>query len=156
MRRRAFTVAELVLALALLAVGVLATAALSISLLRGDRKAIDSSVGTMVARQVLKQHVDQVRANIPVGRKASFWAQDWVNTPWQTGTVRNNDTDFSYAIYAHTVTDTSGTPVGSALPNNRLRKLNVLVHWWASEQARRSGYGKLQASATMLIHEADQ
>jgi hypothetical protein len=144
----------------MLAVGVTALSILSVglvlfSILRTDRKTVDTSVGGLVARQVLDRAIDRVRADQPAGTKAQFWGGSFVTTPFEAGNLTNNGTSFHYEVRAETVQDTTGTDVGSTLPSNRLKKVDVVVTWWGSEQHDRSGYGELRVETSRLVGEVE-
>lgn len=147
--------AELLVAVGFFAVAVLAILGLTLSVLRMDSKAAQTSAGTLVADQLLQQTVASVRADSPPNTKASFWGSEYLNPAWAEGVVLNNDTQFHYVIYATTVTDAGGTPVGSLASDNRLKKLDVRVWWFNESPTSRSGYGRLEAQVTQLVSEAE-
>lgn len=156
MSQRAFSLPELLLAIALFAVAILSIVALSLSVLRTDRKTVDTGVAHSVARQVLLRSLEQVRTDQPGGSKVNFWNNNYVTQPFLKGKQNSNGTDFEYSIYAETVVSTSASPVGGAVTGNRLKKVDVIVWWWNSDRATRTGYGKLQISTSRLVSEADR
>lgn len=154
MRRRAFSLAELLLAVALFAIIILGVLALSISVLKTERKAADTTVGKSVAQSLATRLLDQVRADSPVGTRANFLAYNTPNTAFQTGTSRVQRTDYQYSIFVSTVSDNGGVNVGSAIGNNRLKRMEVRVSWWAVNAGQtRAGYGQLTTSLCQLVAE---
>jgi len=51
--------------------------------------------------------------------------------------------------------DTSGTGVGGATPNNRLKKVDISVTWWDSDTQQRQGYGQLKVMNSRLVSEGE-
>ena len=49
----------------------------------------------------------------------------------------------------------AGGPLGGAIPNNRVKKVDILVWWWEarSNNGQRQGYGKMQVQASRLVEE---
>ena len=154
-RRQAFSLAELLVALALISVAILSVLALSISVARGNREGVDKTVGTVVASQVLERLVDQLRADVPPGTKATFWGGEFTGSPYDTGTIINNKTEYKYEIFARTVTDTSGSSLGGSTPDNRLKKVDITVYWWDSDSQSHQGYGDLKVTVSRLISEGE-
>ena len=151
----AFSLGELLVALGLIAVAILSVLALSITIAKSNREGIDHGVGNVVATQISDRLIDQLKTDTPAGSKEAFFAKDFISTPYDQGVLSNNNTDFSYEIYARTVTDTSGSSLGGTTLNNRLKKLDVMVHWWDSNTKDHQGYGELQVSVSRLINEAE-
>jgi Tfp pilus assembly protein PilV len=150
-----FSLGELLVALGLFAVAILAVLALSISAARGNREGFDTSVGSVVAVQLVDSLINQLKADEPAGVYDDFWDNDFTVTPYLTGSLVNNGTEFQYTVLATTVVDSSGTEIGSAVAGNRLKKVDVRVHWWDSESQNRQGYGELKVVNTRLISEAE-
>lgn len=153
--RRAFSLAELLVALGLISVAILGLLALSIALAKGNQEGIDKTIGGEVASQLTDRLVAQLRSDTPPGTRSGFWNNDYTATPWDQGTFQNNGTTYNYKLYAETVRDTSGQPVGGGTAGNRLKKVDVYVWWWDSETKAHQGYGELKVLSTRLVSEAE-
>ena len=109
---RGFSLGELLVTMGLLATAILALLGLSILIAQADREGVDTRVAAVVASSLVEKLVDQVRADSPTGTAANFWDNDHVGTPWESGVVTNNGTQYQYRILARTVRDSVGDPVG--------------------------------------------
>lgn len=154
-QQRAFSLAEMLVALGLIAVAILSILALSISITRGNQEGTDRAIGGVVARQLVKRLVDRLRADIPAGTRADFWDNEHGVTPFEDDVFRSNNTEFQYKIFATSVTDGTGDSVGGATVGNRLKKVDIVVNWWNSETEQRQGYGQLEIRNTRLVSEAE-
>ncbi|ODT79833.1 hypothetical protein ABS71_00705 [bacterium SCN 62-11] len=153
--RRAFSLAELLIAAALFTITILGVMALSLSVLKTQRKANDLGEGKSVAQATLGRLLDQVRTDNPAGTRAGFFNSNSGTNPFQSGTSRVGRTDFQYRTYVTTVTDALNNPLGGTLPNNRLKNVQVEVNWWGADQSQnRSGYGRLSTTFTQLVGES--
>lgn len=150
-----FTLAELMVAVFLVAVAMLSVFALTISVLRTDQKTRDTSVGREVAQMLAERTFARVRADQPAGTRANFWENDFVGAPYETGSYKQGSTEFKYTIYAQTVVDTLGDSVGGNVDENRLKKVDVILSWWDSDAHDRTGYGQLKVYSSHLFSEAD-
>lgn len=157
--RRAFSFTELLLAVGLLSIVVLTLVALTISTLRSNQKAALLGPATQVAETMLNQRLYQVDHDVPAGTRDAFWAASGV---WQDSTVDgqlvSGGVTYDYVIYANTVLDPSGVPLGTAAgePGNRVKKVDLIL-WWYDTRAQggsRQGMGKLELQATRLINES--
>ncbi|MCA9796935.1 MAG: prepilin-type N-terminal cleavage/methylation domain-containing protein [Candidatus Eremiobacteraeota bacterium] len=159
MSRRGFTLAELIVAIAFLAIIVLSLTALATQAVRYSRKGVDTSVGNEVAQSNLERHIRQAMLDNPSGDYDRFWNNPHVATPFVTGQEQVGKTEFTYAIYAQTLLDqTNGTNLGSlsgGLSDNRVKQVWCVVHWYDSQVKARQGYGQLEARATTIIAERD-
>lgn len=155
MKRCGFSLAELMLALGITSLAILSVGLVLLSILRSDRKTLDTALGGLVARQVLDRTMDRVRADQPAGTKAQFWGSDFVSTPFEAGNITNNGTAFHYEVRAETVVNTGGDDVGGGLTSNRLKKVDVLITWWGSEQNDRTGYGELKVQTSRVVGEVE-
>lgn len=151
---RAFTLGEVLVALGLIAVAILAVLALSISVARTSQEGVDQSVGGLVATQLLDSLVDRLRADPPGGLRKRFLDNDYTSSPFESGTIDNNGTEYEYEIFARTVVKTDGSPIGASM-GRRLKKVDVVVSWWDAKDTQRQGYGKLQFFQSRLIGEAE-
>ena len=152
--QKAFSLAELLVALGLIAVAILSVLALSIAVARTNQEGIDQNVGNTVSNQVLLRLMDQLRADSPTGIRDRFWDRDFVSTPFESKALTNNDTEFQYEIFARTITDSLGNPMGAAT-DSRLKKVDIVVRWWDSENQDRQGYGELRVTRSRLVCEAE-
>lgn len=152
---RGLSLAEMMVALGLISVAILAVLALSISIARVNREGTDRAIGGVVARQLVERLIDSLRADIPAGSTADFWNNEHTSTPFESGIFRTNDTDFEFKIFASSVVDAGGDSVGGTTVGNRLKKVDVFVYWWDSETEERQGYGKLEIQNTRLVSEAE-
>ena len=136
--RRAFSVAEIILALAMISVAVLTLLGLSLRSLQSSRKVLDTSSGQLVAEQVLERLVYEAERN----STALIWTS--ISTPYQQDTVTMGQTVFNVTVY---VTDVAGF-----VAPKRLRKLDSTVIWQDAPQGK-AGQGRLKIEATRLLHE---
>ena len=138
------------------ATAILSIIGLSISVLRTDSKALETSAGTLIADQVAQRLIAQLKADSPGGTRANFMDNEFVVNPWDKGSLKNENTEFFYTVHASTVTDaTTGDPLGASLNGNRLKKADIHV-WWASQNEQdRQGSGRLEVRMSKLISEAD-
>lgn len=150
---RAFSVAEVILATALVAVCLLLVMALLISMLRGDRKAQDLGEAQLASETIVAALMDSVATDTPSGSKAAFWSTDAV--AYRVGEMNANHTRFQYQIDLSTVQDTLGAPVGTrpGLTNNRLKQLSITVRWSQGPTATKFGSGRFECCFLKLVHE---
>ncbi|MEW6282319.1 MAG: hypothetical protein AB1758_27175, partial [Candidatus Eremiobacterota bacterium] len=124
--RRGLTLAELVLAISILAVSLLALFTLCLSALRVQSKSSNTVQAVMVAERELSQAVYMSLSDNPPGSLDELFDSDfpYPSVAWRTGVRRAGATDFHYAIYAETLRDTAGNPIGTATGNtmNRVKK----------------------------------
>lgn len=158
-RRRGLSLAEVLLAMLVVALLVLTTAAMNFSMLRSNKKSTDRPVGYLAAQQILARELYGVQDDNPAGSKAAFWAGNWPNTPWRSGQEVVNRTQFQYDIYAVTLQDViSGEPLGNQAPgfvNNRIKKIDIRVNWTQSPDGTRGGAGILRSTYTRFLHESE-
>lgn len=145
---------ELVVAVGIFAVVILTLVALTASGIRAQRESQELANAALVARRQLERELDKVRQDSPAGTRAYFWDGDFTSSPFILDRTRVGPTEFTYAIYAHTVDDQiSGAQLGTGVANNRLKRVEIVVNWWGSEQQQRQGYGKLSTRASVLVNE---
>lgn len=83
-----------------------------------------------------------------------FFAQNSATVPWRVGNSLVGNTDFSYAIYAQTVSDAAtGNDLGQGELNNHLKKVDIVVYWWDGQVRARAGQGQLRTTASLLVNE---
>ena len=156
MTRRAFSLAELLVALGLFAVAILAILGLSISVARGSQEGEDQAVAGTVSRHLLERVVDRVRTDSPPGTAQDFWDNEHpASNPWEDDEYESNNTLYQYRVFATTVNNTLGDPVGGTTPGNRLKKIDIVINWWDSDTTERAGYGKLEFRNSRLVSEGE-
>ena len=146
---------ELLLALGLIAVTILSVLGLSIGIARSNQEGVDRTVGGVVATNLVKRLLSQVKSDNPSGTTANFWGQDSGSLAYEEGVYSNNNTDYNYKIFVLDVKDTAGDPIGDASTENRLKKVDVRIAWWGSEGQARQGQGKLEVKLSRLISESE-
>ncbi len=151
-----FTLSEVLIAIAAFVVAILVTLALAVSMTRMSRETVDRSVAVQTANRLLERTLRSIRnGGVPV-TEANFWANEYpVGTPLLANTERVGGADFAYEIFATTVTDTVGTPIGSLGPDNRLKKVTVRLNWFAPQGQARAGYGMLETQVSRLVREGE-
>ncbi len=145
---RGYNLAEIVLAVGLAVVVTLALLGVGLSATRSNRKATDSVAGQLVADTVLENTLHAAAKD----NADPLWASDSGTTPLATGTVQVGATAFEYRVFARNVpvSPDPGLPPPPGAPL-LLKKVDVEVSWWNSDQAARQGYGNLKAYATRTI-----
>lgn len=134
----------MILAMALASVAVLSLVALSLSALRGERKASDSLVGELVASEAMERLVYDMQAST----SHPLWAQNSATVAYGTENTVSSGTEFTLVTYASDMDSATFTP-------RRLKRLHVVARWWRAENdgGGRSGMGKLEAHAIRLVRE---
>lgn len=155
--RWGFTVAEVLLTLALMTMAILALMGLSFSSLKATTKSADVTRGVQVAQQYLDRIIEQALADQPAGMRASFFDQDIPGQPWRTVDIPLGQTRFTVKLFVQTVQDSStGASLGGAAgAGNRLKKVDAVVSWWDGDgqSQGRAGYGRLQTQLSQLVSE---
>ena len=141
---RAFTLAEVLLAVGLAVVVILALLGMGLSVVRSDQKSVDTLSGQSVADGLLEDFLHQAAKDAA----DPLWAANSQTQPYQEGQVQVGATSFTYRVYAYDIDVPAPiTPAPPGVPLT-IKKVNVLVNWWGSDIADRSGYGNLRAYAT--------
>lgn len=154
--RNGFSLLELLLGVFITAIAILGVIALSLSLLRGDRKAVDTSAAQAVADHVVSAQVYAVENDLPAGKRSDFWDHDYPQSGggFLVGDYEMNRTQFHYQIDAVTVVSGSSTPLGSGVSHNRLKRVEVHLTWKdAAGNGNRQGSGMLRYDSVRLVHE---
>lgn len=141
---RGFTVAEVLLALALITIAVLTLLGLSLYSLNASRKSRDVTAGQMVAEQTLERLVYEADTN----PASTLWSQNSQTVPYQQQQVTMEPSVFNVTVFVSNVVDTGGQFVAGS----RLKRLESLVVWQDAQNGK-SGYGQLRVRATRLVHE---
>lgn len=154
--RRAFSLAEVLLSVGIMAMALVALFNLVGSALKNSSRTENLAVAGDVAEQQLNREIYGALNDQPGGARDDFWKNDFVALAWRQGTRQVNHMDFHYAIYAQTVNDAvTGKPIGlTSAKSNRIKKVDIVV-WWmhASPHGGRQGYGRLRTGATRIVNE---
>lgn len=148
---------EVLLALGLIAVALLALIGHSTLLTASMQKSDDSTIAATLARSHLDRIAQGVALDHPAGRRAAIWAHHQPDTPLETITERVGVTEYRIALRVTDVRHAgSGQilgsgPTGTENPRTRLKQVEALVTWWDSSQPQRSGYGELRLQAARLL-----
>jgi len=140
-----FTLAEVILAIGLVAVVILTVVGLTLAAIRSNTKAAVLGQATQVSDTLLKETIYGVENDLPPGTRASFWA---AAGPWiPPKRVTMGGTEYEYNI--------SVNPVGGFATPNRLAKVELHLFWWdsAAQGGEREGYGRLELHVARLVHE---
>lgn len=141
-RRVGFSLAELLLALALATITILTLMALSLSGLRSNRKSTDTVSGRLVAETRMQELIYAMQS----GQGEGLWLHS-ASSPYSVDTVRLGNLDFQLVVY-------TSDPDPTLVAPNRLRNLEVRAEWMGGEGgASRAGMGRLQARCVRLVHE---
>lgn len=141
--RGGFSVAEILLALALVSVAILTLLGLSLRSLQMDRKSGDLVAGQLVAEQILERLCYEAERN----STGPIWNAS-VPSPYSVDLVSAGGSDFRITTYVTDVIDAAS----SFTAGRRLRQLRSVVEWSDAPQGK-AGEGRLRISATRLIHE---
>ncbi len=133
-------------AVGLITVAILFLMGLTTAAVRSSNKSANLYPGYQVARKEL------ARVTAAAATDPTFWDQDYLTTPWESGSLRVGNTEFNFEVFAQTLGDrTTGAPLGTATSaNNRVKKVDIVVRWWGGE---RQGHGELAVRATQLVNE---
>lgn len=140
---RGFTLAEFLLAIALAAVALLSLVAVSLTALRSNRKATDTTVGSLLAEQTLEQTTYAMQSNTA----APIWGYNNALVEYSLDTVNLSNQDFTLIVYAR-------DPVAGLATPHRLKRIEVVARWWDAQSGQnRAGMGRLEARAVRLVRE---
>lgn len=131
---RAFTLAEVMLALGLATVILLSLVSLSAVALQSTQKGSDALAAEECAHAVLERFVYGLE-----GAGPSFWTQTSYASPYATDDVQVGSTTYSSKLNIAPVSGVNG-----------LLKVQVQVSWWAGEKGR-TGYGQLTREAVRFV-----
>ncbi len=149
--KRGFSVAELLLSLGFITTVILSVIGLTTTIHRTGQESADRISASIVADSEIQRVIAAAQAD------DNFWDFDHTATPYTTGSVIVDRTEFRYEVTATTVmdgVDELGTSGG--LSQNRLKKVNIVVNWWDSETTEHNGYGKLEFKASRLVSEINE
>ena len=152
----AFTLPEILLALGLIAVALMALVGHMTVLLNASQKGDDTSVASMVAQTHLERLTKQVQLDNPANSRAKIWAYNKADTPWSQPKETVGATDYEVSIFVTDVLSTNGHPLGSGAngtenPKTKLKQLQAVVTWWDPQDRGRPGLGRLELRAARLL-----
>lgn len=131
------------LATALATVALLSLVAVSLSALRSNRKATDTTVGSLLAEQTAEQLIYGMQSNTA----APIWNYSNALLEYSVDTVNLSNQDFTVIVYAR-------DPLAGLASPHRLKRIEVLTRWWdAQSNSNRSGMGRLEARTVRLVRE---
>jgi len=128
-RPSAFSLPEVVLAVALAAIVVLLLVALGLSALKSNQKASDQVLAQSLAHQWVERELYQAQQNASSG----LWSANSDTSAYSTQQVSVGLNSYQMALYVSDFNDPA-TP--------RLKRLRLRVSWWDGDD-RRAGYGRL-------------
>jgi prepilin-type N-terminal cleavage/methylation domain-containing protein len=151
--RTGFSVLELMVSLAILSVAAVFIISALTKLLSPSQKAVDLSIGVVVAQSVMKEEIHAIQSDTGSISKLNFLTNDAPPSAPILGSRRVNGTDFRYEInYATLIDDITGTPLGGPNLEQRAKKVDITVWWWnGSANDARHGYGELKTQATQIF-----
>ena len=135
--RRGFSLAEVLLALALAAILVLLSVALSLTAMKGNQKGSDLTLAQSLAHQWMAQEIYQAQHNAGAG----FWASNSDAAVYSSQELSLGPQRFTLSYYVSDASDTSA-------PN--LKKVRLRLSWWGGE-LNREGYGKLSTEVVRFV-----
>lgn len=149
-----FSLAEVLLAIGLLAVALLALIAQSTLLAKANQKQDDSAVASDVAQGILERIIRQAEQD-PAANQ-NLWGANSATTALISATEKVGFTEYRYQLFVSDVTSqVTGQVVGtgstgSESPDTRLKRLEIKVEWWGGEVQTHSEAGKLSVEAARL------
>ena len=145
--RSGFSLAELLFSLGIFTIGILALGGLSLAALKAEQKSVNVVEASQVAVKQLAER------SLSASIDPSFWATDHVSTPYAQGSQKVGETEYTFECYDLTVMNSeSGDTLGSGVPSNRVKKMDIVVNWY--EDSASSGYGKKSLRQTCLVNES--
>ncbi|MCA9781616.1 MAG: hypothetical protein KC800_33090 [Candidatus Eremiobacteraeota bacterium] len=153
----AYSLAEVLLALGLLSIALLALVGQSTLLVKSNQKADDRSIALDLSRQVIERASQSAETDNPAGRNADIFNYTSAANPFVRDTERIGFTDYDYELYITDVTNQmSGSilgsgPTGTESTHVRLKLFQAKVYWWNGETQSRTEYGKLEVETSRLI-----
>ena len=127
--------------MALVTVVLLTLVALSLTAMKSNRKATDSTTGQLLA----EQRIDQLVYGMQSDTNAAIWGHS-LPSAYSMEPLNVSDTDFTVAVYAR-------DPDPSLVTPNRLKRVEVVVSWWNAGSGNRAGMGRLEARFVRIVRE---
>lgn len=150
-----FSLAEVVVCLGILALALVVSVTLFLSMFRSAEKSSHNVSGVMVAETVMTQVLHDIFLGLRPGlTKADFFANNSPPSPPLSGSLVLSNTEYQYEMDYATVTSTTGTDLGAGLSGNRLKVVTVTCWWWGPTAAsQRAGQGRLSVQIRRLVNE---
>ena len=152
---RGLSLAEIIVAIAILAITLFSLLSVLVSGMQADKKAFLLATASNLADTELERAIQGV-AQADQGTRDAFWNGEFPHpgSPYRSGTRTVNNTQFDFSIHAVTVFDTSGVAVGDTEGDNdhRLKQLDIYVRWYESSTAK-LGQGQTVHHQRRLITE---
>ena len=152
-----FLLSEVMVAIGLIAIALMAMIGHSTLLMGAAQKGDDTSVAASVARSQLDKVAQGVLLDQPPGQRQTVWNHDDATVPFLTLKETVGNTDYDAQIFITDVVNTgTGLPLGTGPsgvenPKTRLKQIEATVSWWDSRNQEHVGYGKLELRAARLI-----
>ena len=156
-RPPAYSLAEVLLALGLLSIALLALIGQSTLLVKSNQKADDRSVALDLSEQVIKRVSQSAHTDTPPGRNADIFNFSSASTAFLNNQERIGFTDYDYELYISDVENQlSGAVLGTGLTGTesthvKLKLFQAKVYWWSGKTESRAEYGKLEVETSRLI-----
>lgn len=151
-----FSLAELMVALGMIAAMSLVVFALFLQLVKGAEKQTHLAAGVVLAEELMTERLQVIFNDAEPGlTKDDFFSTDSPpNAPLQ-GTMALGTTTYTYEMNYETVTNTFGDEVGGdPAANNRLKRVDITIWWWTGDpEEARQGYGLLRAGSSRFVNE---
>jgi hypothetical protein len=145
-RSGAFTLAEILLALGLVALTILTLTALSVSTLKANRKSTYVVDASQVSMKLMAEVAERAAGD------PGFWSTDYRTVPYEEGTHKAGRLEYQYRVFAQTLVDLqSGSNLGASVPTNRVKKMDIVVEWHANSSG--TGQGKRTLRSSCLVNE---
>jgi prepilin-type N-terminal cleavage/methylation domain-containing protein len=149
-----FSLVEVIIAMGLLGVGILTVIGLFGQMTKDAQKATDTGAGVLAAESVLNRTISEILRDAGPVTRADFFDLDSPPEAPIQGTITANRTIMTYEITYRTLQDTGGVALGSALPENRTKVVELTMWWWTDgPDSSRAGYGFLRTSASKMVNE---
>ena len=142
---------EVVFSLAIMTMTLLALVSLCSTCMHVNKKSSTQLIAVRIADSELQRLIQDALT----GQNPSFWKQDYPypTTPIVTNSTTVGSNEFTWAIYANTITSANASTLGAGRANNLLKKTQIVV-WWGSSTTR-EGYGKMSTSICRLVGQGD-
>ena len=141
---RGFSMLEIILAIALIAIAVLVLMGLATTALSARQKSLDTEAARQVAQAQLQRVIRSALNDSPSGSRRRLFGHN-SEAPLESGSSTTGVTEFSYSVFAKSLT------VGAA--PNRLAQVRVEVWWWGDKDQSRAGMGRLRYEISQLVDE---
>lgn len=156
----ALSLAEIIVALGILALVLLSLVSVLVSSLKSEKKAFLMTSALNLADSELERLFLSVKSDQPLGARAEFWGRDYPSSgaPLRQGTATVSHTEFHFEITTATVMAADGLPIGD--PDHRLKEVDILVRWYPSSTASlgqgESSYRQKRLFSEINLDSGDQ